>query len=535
MANPWDPISDGEEPSSSSEAPTKPRAEWKDLPKNSWRSAGNLAESVVAPILHPIETYKGLESLVTDPEARAAVGQFYKDRYGGLENVRNTLITDPLGLASDIASILTLGSGAAVTGSKVLGVAGAAGAASKAAKASDVLSKVNNFVDPVGLTAKGLGTLVAKPVLGFTTGAGPNAIGEAYKAGQKGQSAFRQEQKVRGANLKRDIISDFDGSLSAAQQAASNAYKTNFPQPTFDLPTQSILSEFDTAKAGFAPKTGSRNPQWKITKSEQKKLGEIESIIKGATVDARGRPGLRDIDELDALKQRLFSEYKALPNEGSAAPKAAINKVTAHIGELLREKHPKYADVMDRYAEAKDLIDDAKTSLGNQNTAVDTKLSRLRKVLRNSPRGERNLEIVNRLEEISGKPIKARLAGDALSDFLPNSYLQKFGRTVGPVAGVGSLAGGAALAANFLNPVTGLVMAATAPLFSPRAVGIGAYVSGKASKYAGPVQRTLTEAGQVVPVAESAGPHPWDPVPESDEQPEQKAVGGLASLKKRYG
>ena len=534
MANPWDPISDGEEPSSSSEAPTKPRAEWKDLPKNSLRSIGNLAESVVAPILHPIETYKGLESLVTDPEARAAVGQFYKDRYGGLENVRNTLITDPLGLASDVASILTLGSGAAVTGSKVLGVAGKAGAASKAAKASDVLSKVSNFVDPVGLTAKGLGW-AGKGVLGFTTGAGPNAIGEAYKAGQKGQSAFRQEQKVRGANLKRDIISDFDGSLSAAQQAASNAYKTNFPQPTFDLPTQSILSEFDTAKAGFAPKTGSRNPQWKITKSEQKKLGEIESIIKGATVDARGRPGLRDIDELDALKQRLFSEYKALPNEGSAAPKAAINKVTAHIGELLRNKHPKYAAVMDRYAEAKDLIDDAKTSLGNQNTAVDTKLSRLRKVLRNSPRGERNLEIVNRLEEISGKPIKARLAGDALSDFLPNSYLQKFGRTVGPVAGVGSLAGGAALAANFLNPVTGLVMAATAPLFSPRAVGIGAYYSGKASKYAGPVQRTLTEAGQVVPVAESAGPQPWDPVSEPDEQLEQKAVGGLASLKKRYG
>jgi hypothetical protein len=257
-----------------------------------------------------------------------------------------------------------------------------------------------------------------------------------------------------------------------------------------------------------------------------------------------------------SLKQRLFSEYKALPNEGSAAPKAAINKVTAHIGELLRANHPKYAAVMDRYAEAKDLIDDAKTSLGNQNTAVDTKLSRLRKVLRDSPRGERNLEIVNRLEEISGKPIKARLAGDALSDFLPNSYLQKFGRTVGPLAGAGAIGAGlaaygkAALAA-VSNPLVAGAMLTTAPLFSPRAVGIGAYYSGKGSKYAGPVQRMLTEAGQVSSVADLAGPQPWDPVPESDEQPEpsdsyidekgvphiniRKAVGGLASLKKRYG
>lgn len=534
MANPWDPIPEGEEKSSSSDAPMKSRAEWSDIYKNILPSGYELAKSVVQPIIDPINTYKGLKSLVTDPKAREAVGEFYKNRYGGWENVRNTLITDPLGLASDVASVLTLGSGAAAGASKALGVAGRATAASKAATVAKGLGKAGELVDPLFSTAKGTGKII-KPIIGFTTGAGSQAIGEAYKAGQTGEKAFRQEQKIRSANLKRNIVDDFDASLDAAQRAASAEYKANFPQSTFDVPTTSVLASFNTIKNSFAPKQGSRNPQWKITKSEQKKLANIERIIKDATT-SNGQPGLRDIDELDALKQRLSSEFNALPEEGSAAPKAAITAVNQEIRNLLNNTHSEYASVMERYGEAKELIQDAKKTFGKESTAIDTKLARLRKVLYESPKSERNLEIINRLEQVSGKPIKARLAGESLSNWLPQSYIQKFSRTVGPVVGVGvgAVGAGSLMAANLLNPATLGAAALTSPLFSPKLMGLSSYGLGKASKYVPSTAKiqALAETGQITPEAQSYGPNPWDPI--AEEEPERKAIGGLASLKKRY-
>ncbi len=39
------------------------------------------------------------------------VGQFYKDRYGGAENIKNTIITDPVGAGIDAGTVLSMGAG----------------------------------------------------------------------------------------------------------------------------------------------------------------------------------------------------------------------------------------------------------------------------------------------------------------------------------------------------------------------------------------------------------------------------------------
>lgn len=70
----------------------------------------------------------------TDPDAakRAvdsanAFGGFYKDRYGSIDSLKNTLATDPVGAAADLSTLLTAGSTAttrvAPTTAKVLGSA----------------------------------------------------------------------------------------------------------------------------------------------------------------------------------------------------------------------------------------------------------------------------------------------------------------------------------------------------------------------------------------------------------------------------
>ena len=74
-----------------------------------------------------------------------AVGKFYADRYGGMENLKNTVATDPVGAGMDLVSALTMGGGLAATAP---GIAGRVGAAA---------SKVGSAVDPISLAGKGAG------------------------------------------------------------------------------------------------------------------------------------------------------------------------------------------------------------------------------------------------------------------------------------------------------------------------------------------------------------------------------------------
>ncbi len=78
-----------------------------------------------------------------------ALVDFYKNRYGSIPQVKNTLYKDPAGAVSDIASLLTLGGG--VTG-------------------INKLVKVGNTVDPAVLAMKGIGKTIEKvsaPFKGF--------------------------------------------------------------------------------------------------------------------------------------------------------------------------------------------------------------------------------------------------------------------------------------------------------------------------------------------------------------------------------
>ena len=62
-----------------------------------------------------------------------AMGQFVKDRFGGVENIKKTIAEDPVGLLGDVAGLLTGGGMAAAKGA---GLAGKAGKISKIGKSS---------------------------------------------------------------------------------------------------------------------------------------------------------------------------------------------------------------------------------------------------------------------------------------------------------------------------------------------------------------------------------------------------------------
>lgn len=94
-----------------------------------------------------------------------SVGNFYKDRYGGLDKIGNTLYNDPLGAVADVAAVAT-GVGGAIKGgvsaaTRAGGVA-RAGNVARAATVGNKLAKVGSAIDPLQVAGRGVGTAGSK-------------------------------------------------------------------------------------------------------------------------------------------------------------------------------------------------------------------------------------------------------------------------------------------------------------------------------------------------------------------------------------
>ena len=216
----------GADTPSSSGIPAKRRS-FSDVPgealANVGPSAVNFYKGLVTAITNPVQTVSGvldvgagaLQNLLpkelvdlvnqidNKPEAakRAvdaanAVGGLYKDRYGSVEALKNTLATDPVGAAADLSTLFTGGASAtarvAPAASKVLGTA----------------AKYTNPLAPVAAAAN----------YGLATGA--------KGAGNVIDAITGQSATVRAGTLARNALTE-EGrapqNLAAAQNALANA------------------------------------------------------------------------------------------------------------------------------------------------------------------------------------------------------------------------------------------------------------------------------------------------------------------------
>lgn len=127
--------------------------------RNAPKSALKTGRELVTPILHPIQTAKGLGKMAAGAAQKLIPGEqkyeenidalvnLYKERYGGLENFKQTMAEDPVGMAMDVASLLT-GGGAVVKG------VGTAGKISSLSSIGSKVSKAGAIMEPYNL-AKG--------------------------------------------------------------------------------------------------------------------------------------------------------------------------------------------------------------------------------------------------------------------------------------------------------------------------------------------------------------------------------------------
>jgi hypothetical protein len=452
------------------------------LPESAKRAAGGLVDAV----MHPIDTAKTLglaaggairaitpnslkatQSIVQqmvgmNPEAinapadqtAAAIGNVYKGRYGGLENVKRTLYEDPVGSAMDLSTVLGVGGGVA----GALNAPKTASALSSASQITNPLSVIKPVVKAVG---SGASTLIGE--LGTHTGT--QSIKSAFKAGAAGgDEAAQFQSNLRGTVPMTDVLETAKQNIASMRAAKSAEYRTNIAAVSND---KTVLG-FDGIDKAVSEAKATARFKGQVTNS---RAADAVDKISAAVDEWKKLPAdqFHTPEGLDALKRSLGGIVEGLPFEERTARLAAGSIYNAVKNEITKQA-PTYAKTMKSYSEASDLITEIERSLSLGNKAAsDTAMRKLQSITRNNANTNfsNRADLLNQLESSGGQNLMPALAGQSLNSVTPR--------------GLGKLAASVNVGAAISNPLyLGLL-----PFQSPRLMGEAAYYGGKASPYVG--------------------------------------------------
>jgi hypothetical protein len=457
---------------------------WADVATQAYANVGpsalDFAKGLYDSITNPKQTLTSISDLMQaglskvvpesmiDPNAQPAIGrgkvagkamaEHFKERYGSSEGFKEALAKDPVGVASDISTVLSMGSGGMGGLAKVAEIGGATKVAPVLRASEKILETGAKYTNPLTAVTATAG-LVGKPLLGLSTGTGSENIANAAKAGFEGDKTFLKN--LRGEAPMTEALDNAKHNLSVMRQNRSNAYRSGM----VDISKDKSVLDFNDIDQALANATKEVTFNGKIKDDAAflhlRKLEQEIADWKSSHPDTYHTP-----EGLDALKQRLGAINQELPYEARSAGRVGKNVYDAVKGTISRQA-PKYSEVMSDYANASDNISEIERalSLGNRASA-DTALRKLQSLTRNNVNtnyGNR-LDLAKQLEMEGGRPFISALSGQALSSPTARGL-------------AGGVEGMTALGA-FANPYT----LAAIPFQTPRVVGEGLYYGGRAAK-----------------------------------------------------
>ena len=212
------------------------------------KSFGSMVGDVYEAVTSPVETIKSvldigagtLQNLLPDKvvdfvgrdqasiDKANLVKQFYVNRYGNLENAKQALTNDPASVLSDLSLFLT----------------GGAGLAPKASTASKVLTTAAKVTDPLSIITSPvkLGAQALAPSLGMMTGAGSEAVRQAFEAGKEGGVKGKSfTENLRGTADQLQVLEDAKANLDAMTKQQQQAYRANMA----NIKTDQTILKFD--------------------------------------------------------------------------------------------------------------------------------------------------------------------------------------------------------------------------------------------------------------------------------------------------
>jgi hypothetical protein len=437
-------------------------------------SFGNLVGNVVQAVTNPIDTAKSVldlgagiiqnvlpESLVqsigedkASREVANKVGQFYADRYGSVEGAKRAIAEDPAGVLADVSTIL------------------AGGAAIAPRAVAQPLARAASIIDPLaiaGRTAVQTGRAVGKVggnVLGMTTGAGSEAISQAFQAGKRGgQAATQFRENISGRADPNEILDIAKANLAEMNRIKQAEYRSGMVNIKKDK-TVLGFDEIDTSLRNAENKAAYKG---KIVNEQAfNKIQEAKSAVdewKNADPVEFHTP-----EGLDALKQRVGDILETIPFEQKTA-RAAVGEVYNSIKSSIQKQAPTYASTMRSYAEASEQVREIEKALSlGKKASADTAMRKLQSLMRNNVQtnyGQR-VKLAQELERAGGTEMMPGLAGQSLQSVTPRGLQTATAIPTGALAyGVGGL------------PTAGLSLATSSPrLMGELAYGLGATARG---------------------------------------------------------
>ena len=528
----------------------------KDVASNVPGSALQFGKDMLTPILHPIQTAKsfydlgkGLVQLAIPgeqgSEAKArAVGQFFVERYGGLDKLKETFRTDPVGALSDVSLVLTAG-GAALTrapgmvgkagrvvgavgstaghtvGSALTHAPGMVGRASRAVgaigstvgntvgsalgstvgqtvgstlahvpgmieKAGRVVSEVGSAIDPMTMAMRGVKTAgrAAAPLIGsLGTQTGADSLREAYKAGQAGgQASEAFTGQMRGRVPPTMVVDDAKRALSNMRADRAAQYRAGMAGVKADT---TVLNFNDIQKAVDSVADVGQYKGKVLNKSAVGVWDQIREVVDDWK--ASSPADFHTAEGFDALK-RAIGDIRDSTQFGTPARRVTDDVYHAVRSEIVKQA-PEYAKAMKGYEQASDLLTDIEKTLSlNPRASVDTALRKLQSVMRNNAYTNygRRADLAKILTEAGAESLIPGIAGQAMNSLTP--------RGLAPVTTVPATMGAA-----YLGHPEAL---AALPFQSPRLMGEAAHGLGVASNVATEerirsLARVLMQSGRV--------------------------------------
>lgn len=448
MANPFDQFdapAAAKNPFDQFDAPAKPKPrKWADVPgealSNTPRSAGNFISGIADAVMSPLDTAgnlldlgagalrnalpKSVSGLIDrlDPGAQAsanqarmdgkadAAGAFFKDRYGSMDGLKNTLATDPVGALSDASTVLSGGAGLA-------GKTGMLKTASALRTGSTLTNPLSIASAAARKATPAIGNGMANVIGGLGTHTGAETIKQAYRSGrQGGESARSLADNMRGNVPMTDVLDAAKTNLQAMGEAKSQAYRQGMAQVSGDK-TVLDFSGIDKALAD-AGKVATFKGQVTNTKAAGTYQAIREAVDEWRGLDPAE---FHTPEGLDALKKKIGGIVDSVPFEEKTANLVGTKIYNAVKSEIVQQA-PVYAKTMKEFSEASDQIREIERalSLGNK-ASVDTAMRKLQSLTRNNVNtnyGNR-LKLGAELERQGGQSIMPALAGQSLSSWTP--------------------------------------------------------------------------------------------------------------------
>ena len=412
-------------------------------------STTKLVSDIIEPILSPIETLKSFKDIgegllsklgIVDSKDKEelvdAMGDYLSGRYGSTDAFMNSLRTDPAGVTSDIAGIVT--GGASI----------AAKAPGKVGQIAKQVEEASSYVDPVNVVGRAgekvldATGMVAKNALGVSTGVGPDNIQGVFDAAREGGDASATSaQFLRGGGNAFDIVEDFDDGVELFKKQAQSQY----------LHGKSGLG-LNELQADYAPIDDFvRKDLGKIVYPEGLKgetpfktaLGDFTNLYKSLKTQVNNymmNPNNQSVASMDGLKKSMDIMISQLPENVPSTVSAIFYKARRKVRDEIERLAPEYGEVMKPYEEAQELLNEFRTEFrADREQSANQVLRKLQQSLRNNVNtnfGEK-LNLLKQIDDMDeATNIVASISGRAMSDYMPAGIARYAGPTAGATFGL---------------------------------------------------------------------------------------------------